>query len=92
MSTSSYERPNIRAMQGYTWGEQPEDGKTRAWLYRSGAVLAENTSDDGCLVLTLMADEYLMDRLKKTDGVKLRVGDPLPKIHSVQMETMNGVE
>ena len=34
---------------------QPEDGKTRAWLYRSGAVLAENTSDDGCLVLTQRA-------------------------------------
>lgn len=28
MSDTSYERPNIRAMQGYTWGEQPEDGKT----------------------------------------------------------------
>ena len=24
----NYERPNIRAMQGYTWGEQPDDGKT----------------------------------------------------------------
>ena len=25
---SKYERPNIRAMQGYTWGEQPQDART----------------------------------------------------------------
>lgn len=25
---SRYERPNIRAMHGYTWGEQPEDDRT----------------------------------------------------------------
>ena len=23
-----YERPNIEAMQGYTWGEQPDDDQT----------------------------------------------------------------
>ncbi|MEM7100722.1 MAG: histidinol-phosphate transaminase [Pseudomonadota bacterium] len=25
---SQYERPNIKAMQGYTWGEQPDDDRT----------------------------------------------------------------
>ena len=27
MSDKRYERPNIAAMQGYTWGEQPESGE-----------------------------------------------------------------
>ncbi len=59
---------------------QPHDGSTRAWLYRSGAVLSESTLADGCLQLTLQADEYLLAQLRKKPRVLLRVKGALPKI------------
>jgi len=59
------------------------DGRTRAWLYRSGAVLDEQTMEDGSLQLTLQADEALMKQLKATPQVKLRDECGLPKISTI---------
>ncbi len=59
------------------------DGSTRAWLYRSGAVLAEQTLEDGRLELTLQADAKLLETLKSAPAVVLRKIKPLHKI-SVQ--------
>ncbi|MEM9620116.1 MAG: GTPase HflX [Pseudomonadota bacterium] len=59
---------------------QPEDGSTRAWLYRSGAVLSESSLTDGCLQLTLQADEYLLAQLREKPRVLLRASPVLPKI------------
>ena len=59
------------------------DGKTRAWLYRSGAVLDEALLEDGSLQLTLQADNQLIDQLKKTPRVLLRPSGGLPKISQV---------
>ena len=56
------------------------DGKTRAWLYRSGAVLDEALLEDGSLQLTLQADNQLIDQLKNTPRVLLRPSGGLPKI------------
>ena len=68
------------------------DGKTRAWLYRSGAVLEENLLEDGRMRLVLQADQGLLGRIAATDCVELRALQTLPKIPSLQMETCNGVE
>jgi len=57
-----------------------EDGKTRAWLYRLGAVLAERVRDDGRLALTVQGDRALLDRLERLPRVLLRADGPLPKI------------
>ncbi len=57
-----------------------QDGGTRAWLYRSGAVLGERCLADGRLLLTLQADEYLLGQLSKKPRVELRVQGALPKI------------
>jgi GTP-binding protein HflX len=46
------------------------DGKTRAWLYRSGAVLAERDLGDGRLQLTLQADDHLINTLRNTAGIE----------------------
>lgn len=62
---------------------QPSDGKTRAWLYRSGAVLEEALLEDGRLMLTLQANEFLIDELANTPEVLLRERETLPKIHSL---------
>ena len=48
------------------------DGKTRAWLYRSGAVLGEEVLEDGQLQLTLQADDFVISQLRKTPNVQLR--------------------
>ena len=56
------------------------DGATRAWLYRSGAVLDEHTTEDGNLHLILQADEQLLARLERTPEVVLRGKCALPKI------------
>lgn len=50
----------------------PSDGKTRAWLYRSGAVLEETTLTDGCVQLIVQADEQLLGQLKKKSNVRLQ--------------------
>ena len=56
------------------------DGKTRAWLYRSGAVLCERTAEDGNLHLTLQADDHLLAELQNSPRVLLRGVDALHKI------------
>ena len=59
---------------------EPADGKTRAWLYRAGAVLDEEQLEDGRLQLTLQANQALLDQIEKTPSVVLRTMSPLPKI------------
>ena len=58
----------------------PADGKTRAWLYRSGAVLSERPTEDGSLSLLLQADDYVIGRLRNQPGVALRQCTAVPKI------------
>jgi len=41
------------------------DGKTRAWLYQSGAVLDETLLTDGSVQLTVQADEQLLGQLEE---------------------------
>jgi GTP-binding protein HflX len=48
------------------------DGKTRAWLYQSGAVLDETLLTDGRLQLRVQADEHLLGQLKKKSNVQLQ--------------------
>lgn len=48
------------------------DGKTRAWLYQSGAVLDETLLTDGSVQLTVQADEQLLGQLKKKSNVHLQ--------------------
>ena len=48
------------------------DGKTRAWLYQSGAVLDETLLTDGSVQLTVQADEHLLGQLKKKSNVQLQ--------------------
>ena len=71
---------------------KPGDGKTRAWLYRSGAVLNEALLEDGSMMLTLQANEFLIEELANTPQVLLRGRSPPPKIQGLQAETINGVE
>jgi GTP-binding protein HflX len=56
----------------------PGDGKTRAWLYRQGAVVAETISPDGKLLLDLKADDALLEALARRSDLVLRAveGDP----------------
>ncbi len=56
------------------------DGRTRAWLYRSGAVLDEQTMEDGSLQLTLQADDGLLKQLQSSPQVMLRGESTPPKI------------
>ena len=58
------------------------DGRTRAWLYRSGAVLDEQTMEDGSLHLTLKADDALLTQLQTSPDVLLRRNDGVHKISS----------
>ena len=59
---------------------ESSDGSTRAWLYRSGAVLGESLQEDGRLRLTLQANDQLLDELRKSPRVKLRGEETLPRI------------
>jgi GTP-binding protein HflX len=59
---------------------QAGDGKTRAWLYRLGAVIDEHVRDDGSLALTVQADAELLDHLRRQPSVLLRPEGPLPRI------------
>ena len=47
------------------------DGRNRAWLYRSGAVLNETLRDDGSVQLTLQADRQLLGQIKQKTGLLL---------------------
>ncbi|NCF45812.1 MAG: GTPase HflX [Proteobacteria bacterium] len=44
---------------------QPQDGKNRAWLYQSGAVLEETMLTDGSVQLTVQADEQLLGQMRQ---------------------------
>ena len=44
---------------------QPHDGKNRAWLYQSGAVLEETMLTDGSVQLTVQADEQLLGQMRQ---------------------------
>ncbi len=50
----------------------PEAGKTRSWLYRLGAVVAEEIREDGRLALTLNVDDRVEKRLVREPGVSLQ--------------------
>ena len=43
----------------------PDDGKNRAWLYQSGAVLHETVLTDGIVQLTVQADEKLLGQMRQ---------------------------
>jgi len=49
-----------------------EDGKTRAWLYRIGAVVDEQLGEDGTIALRVRADKRLMERLQSIPRVSCR--------------------
>ena len=55
----------------------PEDGRTRAWLYRLGAVVDESLSEDGRVALTLKADEALFSQLEAEPTVLLQRAEPV---------------
>ncbi|MCB1683065.1 MAG: GTPase HflX [Pseudomonadales bacterium] len=57
-----------------------EDGRTRALLYRLGAVMAERLQEDGTLALTLRADSALLERLRATPKVLLQQAHPVPTL------------
>ena len=59
------------------------DGRTRAWLYRSGAVIEEQTMEDGSLHLTLKADDALLAQLQTSPDVLLRRNDAVHKISTL---------
>lgn len=58
----------------------PEDGRTRAWLYRLGAVIEEGVAEDGRVALRLRADPSLLARLESLPTVLLQQGEPLHKL------------
>ena len=55
----------------------PEDGRTRAWLYRLGAVIEEDVTEDGRVALSLRADPALLGKLKGLPTVLLQRGRPV---------------
>ena len=57
-----------------------EDGKTRAWLYRIGAVVNEELTEDGRVALRVRADSKLLERLERTPKVLLQVNGGVPRI------------
>ena len=59
------------------------DGKTRAWLYRMGAVIDEQHTEDGQIALEVRADSDLLDRLARTPSVFLQVNEADPRISSL---------
>lgn len=61
----------------------PEDGGTRAWLYRQGAVIDERLSEDGRVALTLRADAALLARLQRLPTVLLQGEGPVHKLSTL---------
>ena len=49
------------------------DGETRAWLYRSGAVLDETLLTDGSVKLTVQADDRLLGQIRQRHNIELEV-------------------
>ena len=58
----------------------PEAGRTRAWLYRLGAVLSERVQEDGSLALMVQADQDLLSRLSMQPKVLLQGRGRDPRI------------
>jgi GTP-binding protein HflX len=58
----------------------PEGGRTRAYLYRIGAVLDEDVREDGSVALRVQADPAVLARLAREPGVRLQAGRALPKL------------
>ncbi|MGE0625019.1 MAG: ribosome rescue GTPase HflX [Pseudomonadales bacterium] len=57
-----------------------DDGRTRAWLYRLGAVMDETLSEDGRLALRVRADRSLLERLAAMPTVLLQQAEPVHKL------------
>ncbi len=55
----------------------PEDGRTRAWLYRLGAVIDERIAEDGRVAMKLRADPVLIERLQALPTVLLQPAEPV---------------
>ena len=55
----------------------PEDGRTRAWLYRLGAVIEEQVAEDGRVALSLHAGPELLGRLEDLPTVLLQRSRPV---------------
>ncbi|MAT85272.1 MAG: GTPase HflX [Gammaproteobacteria bacterium] len=55
---------------------RPEQGRTRAWLYRVGAVLDEELREDGSMAITVQADADLLARLER-DGSRVQRRAPV---------------
>lgn len=58
----------------------PEDGRTRAWLYRLGAVIDESVAEDGRVALQLRADPVLLERLESLPTVLLQRAEPVHRL------------
>ena len=58
----------------------PEDGRTRAWLYRLGAVIDEQIAEDGRVAMKLRADPVLIERLEALPTVLLQAAEPVHKL------------
>ncbi len=61
----------------------PGDGRTRAWLYRLGAVIGESIHEDGCVALTLRANAALLSRLEAEPAVLLQRAEPVHKLSTL---------
>ena len=59
------------------------DGKTRAWLYRVGAVIDEAHTEDGQVALQVRADAQVLDQLARMPSVFLQVNEADPRIPSL---------
>jgi GTP-binding protein HflX len=57
-----------------------DDGRTRAWLYRLGAVMDETVAEDGRLALKVRADPSLLERLSSIPTVLLQQAEPVHKL------------
>ena len=62
----------------------PDEGRTRAWLYRLGAVLDESIREDGSVALTVQADADLLARLARREP---NVPQQRPRRHETRHRT-----
>ncbi|HEY5646106.1 MAG TPA: GTPase HflX [Pseudomonadales bacterium] len=61
----------------------PGDGRTRAWLYRLGAVMDETLAVDGRVALDVRADRALLERLAAIPTVLLQQAEPVHKLSNL---------
>ncbi len=55
----------------------PGDGKNRAWLYQSGAVLSETRLTDGSVQLTVQADDKLLGQMRQREVLIESSSEPI---------------